>query len=207
MLFQYYGFRAGGFRDILYYLQQWGVIDVFLPFLLIFTILFAVLQKVQLFGREGRRFNVAISIGMSLLVIIPHIMGTYPPGKDIVNIINTSIPEVAFLFIAVVMLLLMLGLIKGRQITGGYVGTTVTVIAAIIIVLIFLSAISPIPIISQIDPALQSLIVIFLIFGMIVYFVGRTERTDRVAWETAHPFEHRWWGRPPRTEGGPPGED
>ena len=82
----------------------------------------------------------------------------------------------------------------------------------IIIILIFLSAISPIPIISQIDPALQSLIVIFLIFGIIVYFVGRTGRTeaDRVAWEQARPFERRWWGpepssRPP--QGGQGGVD
>ncbi len=175
MLFQI-GFRGGGFQNIFYYLQQWGVIDVFIPFLLIFTILFAVLQKVELL--KERRFNVAIAISIALLVVIPHILGTYPPGADVVNIINTSIPEVALLFIAVVMVLMMLGLMFGEQVRGGYVGVTLGVISTIIIIMIFISSLSPIPILMRIDPALQSLIVILLVFGLIVYFVGKSDKSD-----------------------------
>ena len=201
MLFQY-GIRGGGFTNILYYLQNWGVIDVILPFLLIFTILFAVLEKVKVL--KERRFNVAISVGIALLVVIPHVMGTYPPGSDVVEIINTSIPEVALLFIAVVMVLLMLGLIAGRQITGGYMGTTLAIIAAGIVIMIFISAVSPIPLLMRIDPALQSLIVIMLIFGLIVYFVGRPERAPTEAELSPEGRAFKWWGPwpPPGTERG-----
>jgi len=190
MLFQ---IGVGDFRGMMYYMQQWGVMDLFLPFILIFTILFAVLQKIGLFGAEGKKYNVALSVAMALLVVIPHVMGTYPPGKDVVEIINNSIPEVALLMIVVVMVLLMLGLTRGEKITGGYIGVGISIIAAAILAFIFIGNLSPVPILNRIDPALQSLIVILLIFGGIVYYVGR----EAPSTPSQTPLHHRWWGPPP----------
>ena len=198
MLFQY-GFRAGGFRDIMYYLQQWGVIDVFVPFILIFTIIFAVFEKIKVL--KQRRFNVAVAAGIALLVIIPHIMGTYPPGQDVVEIINTSIPEAALLFIVVVMVLLMIGLIRGEEVKGGAISVILSIVSVGLLGLIFLSAVSPIPLLMRIDPALQSAIVILLIFGLIVYFIGRREPTtaERAARAGRPPGE--WWFGPASRRG------
>ena len=33
-----------------YYLENFGIIDFFLPFIIVFTIVFAVLQKAKIFG-------------------------------------------------------------------------------------------------------------------------------------------------------------
>lgn len=182
VLLQFYGgYRGGGgiFSNFMYWLEYWGVRDVILPFILIFTIFFAVLQKIELFGTGSKKYNLAISLAISLLVIIPHVTGAYPPNADIVSIINNSIPEVALLVITVVMLLLMLGLGIGeapfKRVAAGWVA----VAAAIIVVLIFGSAILPIPILSYIDPSIQALIIILLVFALIVWYVARPSEAEK----------------------------
>ena len=39
-----------GFTDLGYYLQKWGIVDFLVPFLLVFTIAFAILQKTKILG-------------------------------------------------------------------------------------------------------------------------------------------------------------
>ena len=178
VLFQFYGgYRGGGgiFSSMVYWLEYWGVRDIILPFVLIFTIFFAVLQRIHLFGTKDKKYNVAISIAIALLVVIPHATGAYPPGKDVVNIINDSIPEVALLVIVVVLLLMMLGLGFGRA-YGFAVTGWVALVAAAVLVLIFLNSIFPLPILNYIDPSIQALIVILLVFGIIVWFVTREDK-------------------------------
>ena len=38
-------------------LERWGVVDVLLPFLLIFTIIFADMEKSKILGEEKRNLN------------------------------------------------------------------------------------------------------------------------------------------------------
>jgi hypothetical protein len=177
VLFQFYGGYRGGygggvFSNFMYWLEYWGVRDIILPFILIFTIFYAVLQRIQLFGEGSKRYNVAISLAIALLVVIPHATGTYPPSADVVNIINDSIPEVALLVIVVVLLMMMLGLGLGRA-YGIAITGWIALAAAAILVLIFISGITPLPILSYIDPSIQALIIILLVFGIIVWFVTR----------------------------------
>ncbi len=175
MLFQFYGgYRGWGgyFSNFVYWLDYWGVRDIILPFVLIFTIFFAVLQRIHLFGQKDKKYNVALSLAIALLVVIPHATGMYPAQADVVNIINDAIPEVALLVIVVVLLLMMLGLGLGRA-YGVAVTGWVALLAAVVLLLIFVSAITPLPILSYIDPSIQALIVILLIFGLIIWFVTR----------------------------------
>src|SRR3989338_8359058 len=90
-----------------YYLESLGLLDFFLPFILVFTITFAVLQKINLF--EDKRFAGVIAFAAGLLFVIPHITGNYPAGYDPVQVINESLPSVALVGIAVVMILVLLG--------------------------------------------------------------------------------------------------
>lgn len=181
MLFQFYGgYRGWGgyFSNFVYWLDYWGVRDIILPFILIFTIFFAVLQRIHLFGAKDKKYNVALSLAIALLVVIPHATGMYPPHADVVNIINDSIPEVALLVIVVVLLLMMLGLGFGKA-YGVAVTGWVALLAAVVLLLIFISAITPLPILSYIDPSIQALIVILLIFGLIIWFVTREPTTEK----------------------------
>ncbi len=83
--------------QVFVWMDQQGFLDSLLPFFLFFTIIYAFLEKVNIFGAEeaeARKFNVIISLIIALLVVIPHVAGIYPPGKDVVDIVNKSIPGI-----------------------------------------------------------------------------------------------------------------
>lgn len=173
VLFQFYGGYQGGggmFSNMVYWLQYWGVRDIILPFILIFTIFFAILQKIGLL--KEKKFNVVTALAIALLVVIPHATGAYPPGADVVNIINDAIPEVALLVIVVTLLLMMLGLVAGKEVRFAGVLPWVAGISVVLLLLIFTSAAFPLPILRYIDPSIQALIVILLVFGLLVYWVA-----------------------------------
>ena len=91
-------------------LEGWGLTDVMLPFLLVFTLLFAVLEKTKVLGDQKRNLNLTISLVISLLVVIPHVTNSYPGGMDVVDIMNKALPSVSIVIIAVIMLLILVGL-------------------------------------------------------------------------------------------------
>ncbi|MBD3310311.1 hypothetical protein GF351_03775, partial [Candidatus Woesearchaeota archaeon] len=110
-------------------LDSWGLTDVMLPFLLIFTIVFAVLQKTNILGTGRKNYNMVISLVLALLVVIPHVLGVLPEGRDPVNIINQSILSIAVILVAVVMLLLIIGIFGGESKWTGALTGWVTIAA------------------------------------------------------------------------------
>ena len=175
---QYGGGFGGTMQELFYQLQNWGVFDVLVPFILIFTLLYAVLQKVHVFGAtESKKINVVISLMISLIVIVPHVTGIYPESFDLVNIINSVLPQIALILIAIVLFMVMVGMLwQGKSgETFGIKGATVPIAAALILLFIFGSAAYPQYRPSWLawlgDPSLQMLVIIILIFGLIVYFV------------------------------------
>ena len=89
------------FVNVFEELNNLGVMDSLLPFLLIFTIVFAVLEKTKIIGEGKKQFNVIIALVISLMVVIPHVTGNYPPGQDAVQTINNALPNVSVVIIAV----------------------------------------------------------------------------------------------------------
>ncbi|MBL7055656.1 hypothetical protein ISS07_01965 [Candidatus Woesearchaeota archaeon] len=90
-------------------LSRWGLMDVLLPFLLIFTIIFAVLEKSAIFGEERRNMNTAIAMIFGLIVVIPHITGDLPAGYDPVLVINAALPSVGLVTVGVIALMILIG--------------------------------------------------------------------------------------------------
>ena len=123
------------FQSFILALESWGLIDVLLPFLLIFIVIFASLQKTEILGKDKKNFNVIVSIIVALLVIVPHVMGTYPGGFDVVDIINTVIPQISLIIVGILMLMMLLGLFAGSEVPMVVAG-----IAAIIVVLILIGS-------------------------------------------------------------------
>lgn len=144
------------FRQYIRTFQNWGVLDVILPFLLFFTIIFAALQKTKILGdkdattaggKSGKRFNVVIALVIALLVVMPHVIyqGTPNDGKlsisvggsqfpDPVDIVNNSLPTIAVWIVAILMLMLILGLFGGDLTLLDYPLANVVAIAAVVIV-------------------------------------------------------------------------
>ena len=90
-------------------LETWGLTDVMLPFLIVFVLVFAVLEKTKILGQEKRNLNTVLSLVMALSTIIPHVTRSYPLDFDPVIIINRALPSVSILVVAIMMLLLIIG--------------------------------------------------------------------------------------------------
>ncbi len=124
-------------REFFMALDNWGLTDVLLPFLLIFTIVFAVFQKTKILG-EKKSYNTIIALVMSLTTVIPHVTGNYPLGYDPVLILNNALPTVSIVVVALIMLLLLVGVwgaesdwIAGNTVTGSIVLLSVAAIVVI----------------------------------------------------------------------------
>jgi hypothetical protein len=162
-------------------LYDWGVMDVLLPFILVFTIVFATLQKTKILGEGKKQFNVMIALVMGLAVVIPHTTGAYVGwwGFDPVDVINQALPQVSIILVAIVMLLLIIGVFGNEfDIAGTSLAGWVVVIALIAVVLIFGSAVRwfEMPVwlyFLQSSYELQALIVMILVFGVIIWFITK----------------------------------
>ena len=85
VLFQSTSFNFG---DIVSQFQQMGVYEYFLPFLLIFAIIFAILEKTKILGKDKTNVNVLVSIIIGLLLIVQ---------QGIVATINLFLPRVSLI--------------------------------------------------------------------------------------------------------------
>ncbi len=179
-LFQFGGFY---FQNALYVLDQIGFTDVFLPFILIFTVVFATLQKISLFGAESRKFNSIIALALSIGVIIPHSLGKYPPGTDIVVILNTALPNVSLLIVSIVFLLIVIGMFGGKAVWGEtFIGGAVTLIALALVITIFGSAAgwwqTSGALRALSDPNIQAAILIIAVFWLIISTITKEKEEE-----------------------------
>lgn len=173
------------FQNALYYLEQWSLIDVILPFILIFTIIFATLQKAKLFGTDSKKYNLIVSLAIALLVVIPHVTGRYPPGADVVEIMNSAIPSVSIIAVAIIMFLVLIGIFGAEATWGGWMSGLILIFSLIAVVWIFGKSAGwwgYMPFFLA-DPDIQALIVIILVFGIIVWFVT-AEPGGKGVWDT-----------------------
>lgn len=159
-------------------LQRWGFVDFILPFLLIFTVVFAILQKVKIFGSEAetRKFNIVIALVIGLSVVIPHALGLYPPGKDVVEIMLKAIPNVSIVVVAILMALLIIGMMGAKMEIGGKsLSGWIALIAFIVVIWIFGSAAgwwnAPWFYRFTANQDLMALVVTILVFAIIIWFV------------------------------------
>lgn len=131
------------FRAALEFFDDIGIYDVVLPFLLIFTIMFAILEKTKVLGTEeieGKRYtkknlNAITSFVIAFLVVA---------STRLVALVNTAMANIAILVLVSVSFLLLIGSFYREEedvfLTGGW-RTTFMVVSFIAIVLIFLNAI------------------------------------------------------------------
>jgi len=181
------------FENFIVMLDQWGVTDVLLPFILVFTIVFATLQKTKILGDGKKNYNVVVALVMGLAVVIPHVVGRYPFNFDPVNVINTALPQVSIIIVAIIMLLLIIG-VFGNEIdfAGTPLSGWIVILAFIAVVLIFGSAVGwftmPLWLIFLQDPELQALIVMILVFGIIIWFITKEDKKDKDDLRGLHKF-------------------
>lgn len=161
--------------------DSWGLTDVLLPFLLIFTLVFAILQKTKILGEDKKNFNVVIALVMALTVVIPHVTNSYSLNYDPVNIINRFLPGVSLVIVAIVMLFVLIGLWGGEATwVGGSPSAMIALLAAIAIIWIFGAAAGWFTgwnwFTSFFGADAVALIVIILVFGIIIWFITKSDK-------------------------------
>ncbi len=158
-----------------------GLADVLLPFLLVFTIVFAILQKSNIIGAQGKNknFNVIIALVMGFAVIIPHVTRAYPAGWDVVEIINSALPSISLVAVAIVMALILIGVFGKEWQPTGKAFSWVVGLAFAIVLLIFAVAVGgwrmPRWLYFLNDPDLQTAVIVILIFALIIWFVTKSD--------------------------------
>lgn len=116
-------------RSIFDSLEIAGIFEIFLPFILVFSLVFAILEKVKLFGENRRGIHGVVAISLALLVA---------NNDYIVEVLHRFLPNIAFFMIvilAVIMLLsTMTGEEGGRWLNGNKsigIGITIAIIFAV----------------------------------------------------------------------------
>lgn len=95
--------------DLVGYWQQLGVYDVILPFLLVFTITFALLQKLKLFGEKSKKVDVVLALVFGFLFL---------QNPYLISLTQRFLPNISFFMIIFLMLLLLIGIWKGDAYKG-----------------------------------------------------------------------------------------
>ncbi len=173
---------ANEFPEFFVKLEELGMLDSLLPFILIFTILFAILQKTKIIGEGKRQFNTIVALVLSLMVVIPHVTGRYPPGQDVVVIINQALPQLSLVVVAILAALLLIGVFAPGVMFGGTsFGAFLALVMIGIVIFIFGNAAGfwqNTGFLSFLnDPDTQAVIVIVLVFAIIIWFITRDTDT------------------------------
>ncbi|MBS3134282.1 hypothetical protein J4214_03555 [Candidatus Woesearchaeota archaeon] len=92
------------------FFRDFGIFDVVLPFLLVFTIVYAILEKTRILGVEktkddekgipNKNLNAMVAFVIGLLVVA---------ASNIVGIINESLPNIVLLLVVSISFLLLIG--------------------------------------------------------------------------------------------------
>lgn len=121
---------ALNFLDLLKSWQDIGLYEVILPFMLIFTISFAILQKVKILG-DKKEFNIIVALVIGLLFV---------RNQYLVGIINRFLPNVSLFMVVILMFLLVFGIFAGEY--KGWTGIMLSIafIVSLAFILIALSS-------------------------------------------------------------------
>lgn len=90
-------------------LGAFGFFDIILPFLLVFTITFGVLEKSNLFGPGKKNLNSMVAFSVGFLVVA---------ATQITTAIQLSVPKVAFMLLILISFLLLVGSMLGPSEKG-----------------------------------------------------------------------------------------
>ena len=184
------------FQDLIYRMESIGLYDAILPFFLIFVIVFAVLQKSKILhgkdeDKKGKSYDVVIALIISALVVVPHVLGLYPANADVVVIMNTALPNIALILVALLALFLIVGLFGGSAAWIGKLTGWVALASFILVVYIFGRAANWFQQVPDWlwwldNPDTQALIVVIAVFALVIYFITKEPK------EGPTPEDQKW---------------
>jgi len=163
--------------SIFYFFESNGVFEFLLPFLLVFVIFFAVLQKIQIF--PSTKVNAVLSVILGLLIVTQF---------EIVQTMTNFLPKVSLFLVIAVMFMFLIGLF-GINMTEGFSGIFLG-IATLVSLFVMYWALGPSIGISNLSIPYwitdnQSLIIVLITVAVIWFVIANTNKKKRSGWEIA----------------------
>lgn len=93
------------FDLILDYLVNSGFVELIIPFVVLFTLLFIASSQTHFFNKA---ISGLFSAAVTLMVIIPHVIGRYQRCWDFVDIMNRGLPKLGIFILAVIVLIVLM---------------------------------------------------------------------------------------------------
>lgn len=161
------------------FLVDFGFFDVVLPFLLVFTVVFGILEKTRIFGVEkigGEEYPKKNLNSMVAFVMAFFVVAT----KEIVTSLQISLPQVALILIVLLSFLMLAGSFMGDR-TFSFESSKwavfLTLIAFIAVVMIYLNSfgwLNPILDFIKANPGtvVVPTVLVVVVLGTIFYVVG-----------------------------------
>ncbi|MBI4154088.1 hypothetical protein HY501_02025 [Candidatus Woesearchaeota archaeon] len=171
---------ATALGNIVDFLIDFGFFDVILPFLLVFTVIFGILEKTRVFGEEqvGDKKYPKKSLNSMVAFVIAFFSIA---AKEVVASLQVSLPQVALVLVIIICFMLLAGSFMGDRVFSFegkrlWVGI-LTTIMFFAILFIFMNSLGWLdPIMGFIEANFGAVVipVIFLLVtvGTVVYVVG-----------------------------------
>ena len=149
---------AFDFKEAIKFMEEYGFYDVVLPFLLVFTLVFATLQKIKIFGKESRKYNALIALALALM---------FTAATNLVEALNKYLPIIGVTLAAFLGIMLLLGMfgIKGESQGAKILGWVIT---GGVILAIGFNYLSNLKGVSSIYKILGEHAINIIIFGVII---------------------------------------
>lgn len=93
------------YQEVFQWLVDFGFVDVILPFLLVFTLTYAVLQKTRILGEENKKPKKKLNAMLAFVLGFIAVLAT-----NLLNVINVLIGYMVLLLIVGLLLAIVLGL-------------------------------------------------------------------------------------------------
>ena len=159
-------------NDLFYQLQGSGVYEYILPFLLIFAITFAILEKTQVLGKDKKNINVIVSVIIGLIFVTQF---------SLVYTLNNFLPKISLYIVVAVMAMILFG-IFGAKVHEG-LGSLGLLIAAVVSLFVIYWGLSPslgfeLP--YWIQDNFDVILVLIVIFIVIALVVGGSSKGSKV---------------------------
>lgn len=158
---------AFNFAKIIEFMQSAGFYTYLLPFLLVFAILFAILEKTKVLGDGKTNINVLVALLIGLLLTVQ---------TGIVQIINAFLPQVSLIFVVILMILIGLAMMSNKA--HGLRGPVFAVAVVVAFIALGSALISSIPglsfLSSEDTSSILTWVIPLIILGGTIYFLTRS---------------------------------
>jgi len=169
------------FGSIITNFQEWGVFDYFLPFLLAFALIFAILEKVHILGSDANQkpktnLNILVALIFALFLIAQ---------PTVVAMIQGLLPATAFVIVVILAIIIVMAAFGGYAKDGSVLGSPIFWILLAITLIVLLWVYVPelssfgvsVPSSWTLSDSAKSMLLALVCTVLIIFFILKSKKS------------------------------